>query len=454
MICINCKDGWKLPEDHKSKHCPFCGKALFKVTDTDKNLTLHEVLYGIVQQFGPDTIGQSRLKGLLADTMPNVERRHLKLIGQALNDGVCAKLLDMTSDKPEVRVLKIDSMKQTFRATNALNLTADYVVDCLAYALGWIEYTPQEDVNTVQVNNLSILQQAITMAFSDDRLAKKEAEAIFSLAETLNIPEDEAIGIIIKNLKTHNCRPDRPIDKTLKSKKEIIISRDWLLQKVEKLEEEYESVKIGDQEWMKRNLDVSHFRNGDPISEVKIAEEWRKVGELGKPAWCYYENDPENGKNYGKLYNWFAVNDPRGLAPEGWHVPSDREWQKLINFVSSKGFPNEDIQNGAANALKSCRRENSPLKDYCDTMEHPYWRSNKLISFYYGFDAFGFSALPGGYRFKHGYFGSLGSYGIWWSSSKYSSKVVLGRSMVFNFGSIERIECPYAQGFSVRSLRI
>jgi uncharacterized protein (TIGR02145 family) len=58
-------------------------------------------------------------------------------------------------------------------------------------------------------------------------------------------------------------------------------------------------------------------------------EEWEKAGNEGKPAWCFYNNDPEMGQHYGKLYNWYAVNDPRGLAPEGWHVASDDEWTQL-----------------------------------------------------------------------------------------------------------------------------
>lgn len=73
-----------------------------------------------------------------------------------------------------------------------------------------------------------------------------------------------------------------------------------------------EEVKIGDQIWMTRNLNVDKFCNGDPIPETKTNEEWIKAGENGKPAWCYYDNDPANGEKYGKLYNWYAVNDPRG----------------------------------------------------------------------------------------------------------------------------------------------
>lgn len=91
----------------------------------------------------------------------------------------------------------------------------------------------------------------------------------------------------------------------------------------------FEGVIIGNQEWMAENLNVATFRNGDPIPEVKSAEEWVKAGETGQPAWCFFNNDPANGKKFGRLYNWYAAVDERGIAPEGWHVPSDDEWTQL-----------------------------------------------------------------------------------------------------------------------------
>ena len=92
-----------------------------------------------------------------------------------------------------------------------------------------------------------------------------------------------------------------------------------------------QTVTIGNQVWMTKNLDVDKFRNGDPIPEAKTEEEWLKAGESEEPAWCYYRNDPKNdfGEKYGKLYNWYALNDPRGLAPEGFHIPSSEEWEIL-----------------------------------------------------------------------------------------------------------------------------
>lgn len=91
----------------------------------------------------------------------------------------------------------------------------------------------------------------------------------------------------------------------------------------------FDTVIIGGQEWMAKNLDVAHFRNGDPIPEIRDIEEWEQAVLDGKPAWCYYKNDPENGKVFGKIYNYHATTDARGLIPEGWRWPTHEEWQGL-----------------------------------------------------------------------------------------------------------------------------
>ena len=89
------------------------------------------------------------------------------------------------------------------------------------------------------------------------------------------------------------------------------------------------TIQFGYQQWMIKNLEVTQFRNGDPIREVKSDEEWQQAAQNKIPAWCFFDNDP----NKGKLYNWFAVNDSRGLAPKGWHVPSEQEWGRLFSFL-------------------------------------------------------------------------------------------------------------------------
>lgn len=99
-----------------------------------------------------------------------------------------------------------------------------------------------------------------------------------------------------------------------------------------------EEIKIGNQIWMKRNLDLDAFRNGDPIPQATSNEEWVLASKNKQPAWCYYDNDLLNGEKYQKLYNWYAVNDPRGLAPNGFHIPSNDEWSILINYLGGNHF--------------------------------------------------------------------------------------------------------------------
>lgn len=92
----------------------------------------------------------------------------------------------------------------------------------------------------------------------------------------------------------------------------------------------YHKVAIGTQVWLVENLKVTHYRNGDPIPNVTDGSQW--IG-LNTGAYCNYYNDSTNANTYGRLYNWYAVDDPRGLAPEGWHVPSLAEWHTLVDFL-------------------------------------------------------------------------------------------------------------------------
>ncbi len=103
-------------------------------------------------------------------------------------------------------------------------------------------------------------------------------------------------------------------------------------------------IKISTQIWATKNLNVSTFKNGDRIVEAKTNEEWIKACNEKKPAWCYYDNDSVNGKIYGKLYNWYSVSDPRGLAPKEWHIPGDSEWITLIRFLGGDSVARTKIK--------------------------------------------------------------------------------------------------------------
>lgn len=150
-----------------------------------------------------------------------------------------------------------------------------------------------------------------------------------------------------------------------------------------------DSVVIGKQVWMVRNLDLVTFRNGDTIIQAQSAKAWKKALKEEKPAWCYYQYDTLLPAIYGKLYNDFAISDERGLAPEGWHIPDDQEFNTLV--YSQKGEDN------AAESLKS----------------EVGWRKAGKSKFYPGNNSSGFDALPGGMRMSNGQFMMAGIAGYY-----------------------------------------
>jgi uncharacterized protein (TIGR02145 family) len=195
----------------------------------------------------------------------------------------------------------------------------------------------------------------------------------------------------------------------------------------------YESVRIGNQEWMTRNLEVDRFRNGDLIPHIESKEEWEEARENGQPAWCYYDNDPEKGKKNGKLYNWYAVNDSRGLTPEGFHVPTDQEWTILEEFLG--GY---DI---AGHKMKSVEG----WKDWEDD-DGELQNGN-------GDNSSGFNALPGGYRNLDGSFYNIRFDALFWSATETAINYAWYRYLDFNNGNVGRFDNRKSVGASVRCLR-
>lgn len=106
-----------------------------------------------------------------------------------------------------------------------------------------------------------------------------------------------------------------------------------------------QGITIGKQVWMAGNLATGKYRNGDPIRQARSVEEWNDAISKQEGAWCDYGNDPDGGR----LYNWFAVADPRGLAPEGWRVPTDADWRELEVATGGLGF--ETVFTGSRNCL-------------------------------------------------------------------------------------------------------
>ena len=209
---------------------------------------------------------------------------------------------------------------------------------------------------------------------------------------------------------------------------------------------DYETVIIGNQCWMAENLkylpEVSGPEEQSYTEPYYYVNGYDGTNVNDAKASTYYNA-------YGVLYNWpAAVN----ACPLGWHLPSDAEWTQLVDYVVAQGYSNYygDDPNGAGNALKSCRQVNSPLGEDCATSEHPRWDSNNT---HYGFDEFGFSALPGGNRSNNGLFYDIGLNGRWWSSSEGSSTGAWNRSMEYSSGNVTRNNIFKTFGYSVRCLR-
>ena len=189
------------------------------------------------------------------------------------------------------------------------------------------------------------------------------------------------------------------------------------------------TVKIGTQIWKLSNLGTKYYRNGDTIPQVTDPTAW---AALTTGAWCWYNNDSATyAQTYGKLYNWYAVNDPRGLAPAGYHVPSDAEWDTLSTFLGGDAV--------AGGKMKST-----------GTIEAGtgLWISPNRK----GTNRSGFTGLPGGSRYYYGAFNGLGIYAEWWSSTEYDINGAWLRILDTRYGSIFVGENSKKYGFYVRCL--
>jgi uncharacterized protein (TIGR02145 family) len=198
----------------------------------------------------------------------------------------------------------------------------------------------------------------------------------------------------------------------------------------------YPIVKIGDQWWMAENLRTTRYADGTGIPTGLNNEDWAAT-ESGAYAVFPHgsipglDSDEQVLAAYGALYNWFAVDDSRGLCPVGWHVPSDDEWTILTSYLGG--------EDAAGGKMKSTRTEPDP---------HPRWENpNEGAT-----NESGFSGLPAGYRFLLGNFSTIGFHTTWWSSTELVSGSVWLRNLNYNFNDIFRTSNPKNNGFSVRCL--
>ena len=198
----------------------------------------------------------------------------------------------------------------------------------------------------------------------------------------------------------------------------------------------YKTITFAGQTWMAENLRATKTRQGVDISWVVSNEDWENMSytDLG---YCYYDNDPDNSKTYGCLYNWESA---KNVCPNGWHLPTDNEWTLFINNIAK--YFDLGVFAGDFGGIK----EIGGLLKSTGTM---YWKSpnqgatNKL----------GFSALPGGYRDYYGGFEYLGVDGNWWSATECNSGTAYTRNLNYTNAGVYRDVVNKSYGFSVRCVR-
>jgi hypothetical protein len=196
----------------------------------------------------------------------------------------------------------------------------------------------------------------------------------------------------------------------------------------------YPLVTIGNQVWTKTNLNVSRYRNGDIIPQVTDSNQWLT---LTTGAWCYYQNATSIGITYGKLYNWYAVTDPRGLAPVGYHIPNTTEWSTMINFLDPNANGGLTTPNVSGGAMKEAGTINwlAPNTSALNSSE--------------------FTGLPGGLcaNTVGSFFQRLFYDGYWWSKTETSSSDATCYMLFYSNGSAYYLSKKKISGLSVRCVK-
>ena len=186
----------------------------------------------------------------------------------------------------------------------------------------------------------------------------------------------------------------------------------------------YRTVKIGSQWWMAENQKVTHYRNGEAMPSITDNTEW---SNLTTGAYCNYNNAPDSAATWGCLYNWYAVSDARDIAPKGWHVPTDAEWQTLVDFLA--GSSNAGGKMKEAGTAHWLSPNTSATNESC------------------------FSALPGGNRYENGFFGLMAYNAYFWSSTESNGLDAWTLRLGYNYSGVLRSSINKHYGFSVRCIR-
>lgn len=181
---------------------------------------------------------------------------------------------------------------------------------------------------------------------------------------------------------------------------------------------EYRTIQIGTQTWMAQNLNTSSYRDGTPIAPVTSNSVWFNLDDTETGAWAYFNNDSATYNcPYGKLYNFYAVEDTRGICPTGWHIPTDAEWDILRDFLDPLAAGNVNVAGGKMKSV--------------GTM---YWANPNTGAT----NSSGWSGLPGGYRFSAGFFVSFGTLGTWWSASSRARSLQFDDEVLLDYTSNDK----------------
>jgi len=230
MNCKHCNAQWTAPANVSLSKCPFCEKPLVDPTEVGNDARPDAILQQVVERFDVAILGDKRLAAILSDFMPHVERKYKRIFAQALQDGIGAKLLDLKDEDEAIRTATIHTLKSSFRQNNALDHTADYVVDCFLFALGWADSAQEQTPETaVLANGKSILKEQLEKAISDDYLSRDELNMLFGIGSSLGIADMEIATIINGAIEQKGLKPAKPVNSKTKNPKDKLIACDWSL---------------------------------------------------------------------------------------------------------------------------------------------------------------------------------------------------------------------------------
>jgi uncharacterized protein (TIGR02145 family) len=192
----------------------------------------------------------------------------------------------------------------------------------------------------------------------------------------------------------------------------------------------YQTVRIGDQVWMAENLKTITYNDGAPIPcPGPDNTVWQNNTD---GAYSWHNNDISNKDTYGALYSWQAVMNSSGLCPTDWHVPTDEEWQTLVDYLGG-----DDLAGGP---MKSTFTEPEP---------HPCWNTPNDGAT----NSSGFSGLPGGLRRSNGSFREISLYGAWWAATDGDEDDAWHRSIFFMDTVVYHFIYGKGSGMSIRCVK-